>query len=471
MSVLFATTRRNDMRPLAFQGIFATNCYDQLRAYLAQNEEFLAAHGMPNAASFLAEPMHDASGTIDWYAEGNVEPVPFSSLGEVEQQMVMDTLNTYASALQALLAKAQGNGMAEGLLHEALQHPGPDDLYVQNGAPILINWGFAPGVQGAVPQDIMRLGGIAASPVAAAAPMAAAAPAAAPVAAAPVAAPVAASIFPGCLSWLLPLLLLLLLLWLLLAALGHLPSPLPSSCFRQSVSMDSELLRKQSLEDDLARLLRQLDERAALCVPKTPPKEDLHAERKPVLPDFSTPVPEPEPEIVPEDPVTPPSFGVAPVIPEEPKVETKPEPKVVPKPEPKPAPKPEPKPVPRNSKMEIPKDAAKKKDLTFLEGCWRSKTDLFNTRGEPIEGEYCFNKNGTGRRFVYEKNGQRCSGAARARFSGNRLIIEAPEASCPRGGGYVAQDVTCTGSESSTQCRGQEHSRNRNKWKATFLRK
>ena len=122
MSVLFATTRRNDMRPLAFQGIFATNCYDQLRAYLAQNEEFLAAHGMPNAASFLAEPMHDASGTIDWYAEGNVEPVPFSSLGEVEQQMVMDTLNTYASALQALLAKAQGNGMAEGLLHEALQH-------------------------------------------------------------------------------------------------------------------------------------------------------------------------------------------------------------------------------------------------------------------------------------------------------------------------------------------------------------
>ena len=206
-------------------------------------------------------------------------------------------------------------------------------------------------------------------------------------------------------------------------------------------------------------------------MPKTPPKEDLHAERKPVLPDFSTPVPEPEPEIVPEDPVTPPSFGVAPVIPEEPKVETKPEPKVVPKPEPKPAPKPEPKPVPRNSKMEIPKDAAKKKDLTFLEGCWRSKTDLFNTRGEPIEGEYCFNKNGTGRRFVYEKNGQRCSGAARARFSGNRLIIEAPEASCPRGGGYVAQDVTCTGSESSTQCRGQEHSRNRNKWKATFLRK
>ena len=155
-------------------------------------------------------------------------------------------------------------------------------------------------------------------------------------------------------------------------------------------------------------------------------------------------------------------------------VEAKPEPKVERKPEPKHEvkPKPEPKPVPRpRSRMEIPKDAAKKNDLTFLEGCWRSRTDLFNTRGEPIEGEYCFNKKGQGRRFVYERNGQRCSGAARARFNGNQLVIEAPEAACPRGGVYVPQSVNCTGTGASTECRGREHSRRSNTWKATFTRK
>ncbi|HIW00314.1 MAG TPA: hypothetical protein H9894_03905 [Candidatus Desulfovibrio intestinipullorum] len=461
MSVLFASSQRNDMRPLAFQGIFATNCYEQLVALLEQHRDFLARQGMPNAPDFLAEPMHDSSGTIDWYARGETMPVPLASLAPEDQARIQETLAQYARALTALLDQRQGQGqqalgqeqsMAAGLLREALQHPGDNDIYVVGNAPLLINWGFAAGTQGAVPQDIMRLGAAAPikpAPAPAAAP-AAPIPAAAPVSPPPPAAPVAAApaLFPGCLSWLLPLLLLLLLLWLVLAALGFAPSPLPASCFREDVSRQSEELRSQSLADEEARLLRQLEERAELCKPAAPP-EDLHAEREPVIPE---PEPVKEPEKKPEPAVEQPFFGAAPVIPEEPK--------------------PEPKPVPRpRSRMEIPKDAAKKNDLTFLEGCWRSRTDLFNTRGEPIEGEYCFNKKGQGRRFVYERNGQRCSGAARARFNGNQLVIEAPEAACPRGGVYVPQSVNCTGTGASTECRGREHSRRSNTWKATFTRK
>lgn len=475
MSVRFATSQRNDMRPLSYQGVFATDCHEQLTEYLRRNQEKLKALGIPDPAGLLAEPMHDPSGVIDWYVPGNVRPVPFDELSEAEQNRLLRTMSQYAMALKAVLPPSedvppQGGqpeaGSLQGeLLRMALRYPSNSSLYSLDGRPLLINWGFAPGTAGAVPMDIMRLGAARPTPPPpTAAPAAPVPPAAAPVQetrAVPVVA-AAPALFPGCLSWLLPLLLLLLLLWLLLAALGYLPSPLPTSCFRQDLSAQSEELRKQSLDDEEAKLLQALRDRALLCKPKEPERPEPPVEKEPVLPDFSQPEPV-VPEPTPEPEVTLPDFGT-PVVP----VEPEPEPKVEPKPEPKPAPKPKPK--PRSNTMEIPEDAAKKNDLSFLEGCWRSRTDLYNTRGEQIEGEYCFDKKGRGRRFVYEKN-QRCSGGATARFRGNTLVIEAPEARCPRGGGYVPQSVQCTGTDTATQCKGREHSRNGNTWGATFTRK
>ncbi len=139
------------------------------------------------------------------------------------------------------------------------------------------------------------------------------------------------------------------------------------------------------------------------------------------------------------------------------------------KPEPKPTPKPKPQ---KNEDLKIPQDAAKKKDLSFLEGCWVSETGLFShPSGEPITAEYCFDKKGKGRRFVRERNGQVCSGTARAQFQGSRLEFDAPIAKCPRGGQYVPQDVKCSGSETSTQCHGNERGGKRLKWDARFKRK
>ena len=141
--------------------------------------------------------------------------------------------------------------------------------------------------------------------------------------------------------------------------------------------------------------------------------------------------------------------------------------------EPAPEPKPEPKPKPRkNEDLNIPADAAKKNDLSFLEGCWQSDTGLFShPSNTPIIAEYCFDKKGQGRRFVREENGQVCSGPATAKFEGNRLVWRAGSAPCPKGNQYVPQQVQCTGNDKSTRCQGVEQSKRNLRWKADFKRK
>ena len=508
MSILLTTSKRNDMRPLAFQGMLATNCYDQLNALLKRHSEFLAAHGMPDADKFLAEPVHDPrSGSIDWYTGLGGEARKLSELSPAEQQDVTATLGRYGNAVRALLESQDQSGRsgipAAGteLLRLAFQHPSAaDDVYLIGGRPVLINWGFHPGAAGAAPEDIMRLGLGQPTPPAPKAPVSAVPPVT-PVPPAPLPAK------SGCLGWLLPLLLGLLLLWLLLSALGWLPSPLPASCFRQdNPGIKSEELRHDALHEREQQLFGDLRDRAAQCRPA--PKEDLHAEREAVIP--------PEPPVVKEEPKEEPKkeepkpeqpfFGTAPVVPEEPKPEKPkvekpkqekpkaekpktekpkpepvlkaeaPQPKPVPKPVPAPQPKPKPAPTPKprhNDPMTIPPEAAKNNDVSFLEGCWTSVTNLYNNSGEPIVGEYCFNKRGQGRRFVRERGGKRCSGAVTARFNGGggNLAIDSAEAHCPDGTTYVPQQVQCRGTGSSTRCYGNELGGRRNKWDAGFRRK
>lgn len=453
MSIRIAVSLRGQMRALASQGIFATDCYEQLKAILQQ--KLGADH-----AALLAEPQHNAEGnSVDWYAEGSGPAVPLTELSEPEAQALRAQAGALAADIAGLAkdmtADAQARQALSGqLLRLALQHPADEDIWSVNGKPVLINWGFAPGSVGAQPQDLTRLGGVL--------------PPAPP---APVAAPVPVPVAPrsGCLPWLLPLLLLLLLLWLLGAALGLLPSPLPAGCMPVDRSaLEAEKQKAAANEDQLALLWRQLQERAALCKPVTPP----------VTP--STPKVEPKKEEAkqPEPEVVEPFFGETPVEP--PKVAEAPKPQPKPKPEPKQEPpkvdppkQEPPKPAPKkNDNLAIPEDAAKKNDLTFLEGCWTSETGLYShPSNEPIIAEYCFDKSGKGRRFVRERNGQVCSGSASARFQGNQLQFDSSQARCPRGGTYVPQKVECNGQENSTQCKGRELGGANLKWDARFKRK
>lgn len=441
MSTRIAVSLRGQMRALASQGIFATDCYAQIRAILLQKLG-------PEHAALLAEPQHDAEGrNVDWYAQAQGPARPLSELTETEAQALRAKAAGLAQDIlglsRSLTAEAQARQALSGqLLRQALQHPSPTDLWSVGGSPVLINWGFAPGSVGAQPQDLSRLG--AAPP-----PPFPPVPAAAPV-------PISPS-GPGCLPWLLPLLLLLLLLWLLGAALGLLPAPLPAGCFRvDGTTLEAQNNRAAMLDDEMGRLWRQLRERAALCMPETPPLEKKDEPAAPVI------EPQKEPEVV------EPFLGES--QPESPKVAPKPEPSSQAGPKPVEPPKPTPK--KKNDDLTIPEDAAKKNDLTFLEGCWTSETGLYShPSNEPIIAEYCFDKKGKGRRFVRERNGQICSGSARARFQGKRLLFNSDPARCPRGGTYVPQKVECTGSENSTQCKGNELGGANKQWDARFRRK
>lgn len=443
MSIRIAVTMRGPMRALASQGILATDCHAQLKTILLQKLG-------PEHAALLAEPQHDTeANTVDWYAEGQGAAIPLKDLSEDEANVVRSKAaalaRDVANLSEQLTADAQARQALSGqLLRQALQHPSDDDIWSVNEQPVLINWGFAPGSSGALPQDLTRLG--------------AALPPPPPVAPAP--SPVAPAA-GGCLPWLLPLLLLLLLLWLLGAALGFLPSPIPSGCMpvdRQKLAAEEQ--RAVALDDELTLLWNQLQERAAMCKPV-----------KPVIPPVVEKQPDPV-EPAPEPEMVEPFLGETPVEPPQPE-KPKEQPKQQ-KPDPKPVepPKEPEKPKKKNEDLTIPQDAAKKNDLSFLEGCWTSETGLYShPSNEPIIAEYCFDKKGSGRRFVRERNGQVCSGPASARFQGNRLNFDSGQAKCPKGGTYVPQKVECTGSENTTQCKGREQGAGNNKWDARFRRK
>ncbi|MBR5050543.1 MAG: hypothetical protein IKX75_04325 [Desulfovibrio sp.] len=154
-----------------------------------------------------------------------------------------------------------------------------------------------------------------------------------------------------------------------------------------------------------------------------------------------------------------PFFGQDPEKPEKPEEPVKPE-------------KPEPpvveREIPRGELLEIPEQAEQKKDLSFLRGCWASKTSLRNAKtGEAIVMEYCFNEDGKGKRHVRDKRGL-CTGDAQARLENGKLTIESTEAACPGGRGYMKESVQCQGTEQRTQCQGREHDKNGTRWKADF---
>ena len=95
MSTRIAVSLRGQMRALASQGIFATDCYEQLKSILLQKFG-------PEHAALLAEPQHNAEGnSVDWYAEGNGPAVPLSDLAEPEAQ-----------ALRARYEMSRGNAEA-----------------------------------------------------------------------------------------------------------------------------------------------------------------------------------------------------------------------------------------------------------------------------------------------------------------------------------------------------------------------
>lgn len=111
--------------------------------------------------------------------------------------------------------------------------------------------------------------------------------------------------------------------------------------------------------------------------------------------------------------------------------------------------------------------------MSFLEGCWVSETGLYShPSNKPLVAEYCFDKNGRGRRFAREKGGRVCSAPAQARFRNGKLDFDADCAACPCNDNFVPPQVECTGSNNRTHCRGKELNEGHGTtWRARFKRK
>ena len=146
----FTTSKRSDMRPLAFHGFLATDCYAQLQRFLDRNKKFLERQGTPEAAFFLAEPVFDEKlGKIDWYTKVQGTPCPVASLPADEQAAAYAKAGRCIRALKALSESSARlyNRMEASLLALAIQHPSEQDIFVFESTPVLINWGFETSLQ------------------------------------------------------------------------------------------------------------------------------------------------------------------------------------------------------------------------------------------------------------------------------------------------------------------------------------
>ena len=117
--------------------------------------------------------------------------------------------------------------------------------------------------------------------------------------------------------------------------------------------------------------------------------------------------------------------------------------------------------VKKGENVQIPPAASAKKDLSFLDGCWRSDPvtggTWNNARIPPTTAvaEMCFDKRGKGRIHVIDSN-LVCRGGASASFRGKNLVIESDNAKCPPNPKniemYTLRHWKCSGSGKATQC-------------------
>lgn len=256
-----ATTPRGEMRPLACQGIPVSGRFTQLaelvRSLLGEEQALL-----------FAEPVFDEDReSVDWYSPVQGRPCPIGDLPEAGQRAARAAFARLGGDIRAAAMALQNTGDSRKLLRGrllelALSYPDATCLYVVNGQPVLIGWGFGPSSAGTQPQDISRLAGPAVLSQTDEGVGAVRRGAGQPL--------------WGRLIWLLPLLLLLGLAALLFVSWGgkppllpgfHLQGPeLPFSAASSDDVLKVARARGAELEQAVEVLRRDLERRADLCV-------------------------------------------------------------------------------------------------------------------------------------------------------------------------------------------------------------
>ena len=126
---------------------------------------------------------------------------------------------------------------------------------------------------------------------------------------------------------------------------------------------------------------------------------------------------------------------------------------------------------PPDSPLVIP---SKPENLDFLTGCWRSVTDLFDTRDKkPIQHEYCFNESGAGEVTV-KSSRFTCKGKISAVMQGQKkLVIKTLDSAlaCNNESRFSGWQVNCQ-SQANGQavCQGVNYN-DKTRFSVTLLRK
>lgn len=375
---------------------------------------------------FLALPELDKdAGRIDWQVELPGLIRPFASLNLTEQGAVLTSLSRFQSRVAVLAAGLKRDSGAHTETSELPPSTGPIDhppggvsnynpvddllsrlfddldqeaLYLVGNQPVMAGWGLA---------VITTAEALPSATAAALKPAAVAAEAAPPRR-------------PGCLpvglgfglSLLLSGLLSFLILYFLSPDAWRLITGRQPWPRLDQAAFDSNEEETNRLRQELAKLKRDYDAEKALCQPEEPQAEAV----KPAPPPPKAPQKAPQPK--------------------------------------------EAAPSPKSNKLIIPKEAARRNDLSFLEGCWRSVTGIRNNSGDSLITEYCFNKKGQGTSRTIEltrrggKAKQVCPSSAWAVFEGSRLVIRENPNICPDGRRYLPTVIECSRTESAASCHG-----------------
>jgi hypothetical protein len=273
-----AVTEAASLRPLAVGGQTVIGSVWQIRSHLRR------ARG-PDHAALFADPSADpARGTIDWFAEGEGEATPLTSLSpearaaaEARLAALFADITAEATALKA--SAREGDRLLGELLLLAMRVPSPDFIRVRGGKPVLVAWGHEAGGRSVGPELLER-------------------PAELPPLRHPILFPAArATAAPRAWPWLalaglLALLLLLLLLllwrnpfgWFVLAPPACVADPAGIALLDEQRQQTDRFVH---LQEDLARARRAVGDARLACppvrrqaeAPPAPPPRNEDAER------------------------------------------------------------------------------------------------------------------------------------------------------------------------------------------------
>ncbi|EKV32258.1 hypothetical protein C882_2335 [Caenispirillum salinarum AK4] len=141
---VIAETTLGGLRPVGVGQRRTLDAWDQIVAFLEHDGQL-----GPDHAALFAEPVVDENGVVEWYAprDSESEAVPVSSLPEAEQESVRaeaarltDAISARADALRESM-REEDKRLGETLATALFVPEDTDVLYVQDGRPVLVNWG------------------------------------------------------------------------------------------------------------------------------------------------------------------------------------------------------------------------------------------------------------------------------------------------------------------------------------------